>query len=305
MNMKPVLSYIVPVLAAGCVSLAAFVLLARPDTALLERVQSACSEPVTYAVAAYDPRFGISRAEFEDAIEDAAAVWNEEGRRLLLASSSEPIVSVNLAYDERQQALELGGVISAEQQNYEDLREGIETLKARYTALQVAYETSRAAFEAEAASYEQAVETWNARGGAPPAVYAQLALRKAALEERQADLNRQGVLIESVGRDINLRVDSLNALVRRLNANAETFNETLGHDFDQGNYVSDEEGRRITIFTFEDKEELTRVLAHEFGHALGIGHVEDPDSIMYSYSIGQTLTLSEEDKAALKEACDL
>ena len=46
-----------------------------------------------------------------------------------------------------------------------------------------------------------------------------------------------------------------------------------------------------------------RVLVHELGHALGIGHVENPDSIMYSYSIGETLTLSEEDLAALKEVC--
>lgn len=301
--MKPSLLYLGPILAVAIVGAGAYALLTRADLPVLSDFQGACSTPLTYGIGTYDARFGITREEFSEAIEDAAQVWNETSGRTLFASSTLPSVTLNLTYDERQQALELGGAISAEQEDYEALRDAIQLMRERYRDLQTVYETSLAAFTTEAESYEQEVEEWNERGGAPPGVYARLAVRKAALEERQADLNRQATLIQSVGRDINAQVDTLNMLVRRLNANAETFNETLGHDFHQGNYVATETGGRITIFTFEDKDELTRVLVHELGHALGIGHVENPDSIMYSYSIGETLTLSDEDLAALTEVC--
>lgn len=299
--MKRALRYLGPILAIAIVGAGAYAFTAHTDLPVLDRFQGACSAPLLYGIGVYDLRFGITRDEFNEAIEAAAQVWNETSGRTLFASSTAPTVTINLTYDERQQALELGGAISAEQEDYEALRDAIELMRQRYSALQAEYETSLATFTVEAESYEQEVVEWNERGGAPPGVYARLAVRKAALEERQADLNRQATLIQSVGRDINAQVDTLNMLVRRLNADAETFNETLGHDFHQGNYVSTDTGGRITIFTFEDKAELTRVLVHELGHALGIGHVENPDSIMYSYSIGETLTLSEEDLAALKE----
>lgn len=302
--MKPALLYLAPILAVAVAGAGAYFILTRSTLPVFESLR-ACSTPLAYGIGAYDPRFGISEEEFSEAIEEAVAVWNTSAGRKLFASSTLPSVTVALSYDERQQAVELGDTISAEQQNYEEMQEAIELLRTRYSDLQSAYTTSLTTFEVEAASYEQEVAKWNAQGGAPPVAYARLALRKAALEERQADLNRQATLIQSVGRDINVQVDRLNVLVRRLNTNAETFNETLGHDFDQGNYVSTDTGGRITIFTFESKEELTRVLVHEFGHALGIGHVENPDSIMYSYSIGQSLELSEEDRAALTDVCDL
>ncbi len=300
-SLRPVLKALLPVVVVGVL---AHYALANPE--ILERIvkEQACKEPITYAVRTVDPRFDITRAEVEAAVEEAAAVWNTTHGTLLLASSTEAELFIDLVYDERQEAIELGVSINEEQREYQKMRDDIESLRSRYTTLKNRYEAAVRAFERDVAAYEAEVARWNEQGGAPPAVYARLAARKAELSSEQSELGSQAAQVESIGRDINTRVASLNALVVRLNANAETFNETLGHDFDQGNYVSDDQGERITIYTFERREELVRVLAHEFGHALGIGHVENPDSLMYSYNIGTEVVLSEEDRAALMSICE-
>lgn len=299
-SLRSVLKALLPVVVVG---LLAHYALANPE--ILARIANvrACEEPITYAVRTVDPRFAITRAEVEAAVEEAAAVWNTTHGKLLLASSTEAELFIDLVYDERQEAIELGVSINEEQEQYQEMRDAIESLRSRYATLKARYEAAVRAFERDVAAYETEVARWNEQGGAPPAVYAQLAARKAELSSEQSELGSQAAQVESIGRDINTRVVSLNALVVRLNENAETFNETLGHDFDQGNYVSDDQGERITIYTFERRDELVRVLAHEFGHALGIGHVENPDSLMYSYNIGTEVALSEEDRAALVSVC--
>jgi predicted Zn-dependent protease len=50
------------------------------------------------------------------------------------------------------------------------------------------------------------------------------------------------------------------------------------------------------------------VLAHEFGHALGLDHVEDPQAIMYYLMDKQNikdLKLTTDDINALKKGCNI
>ncbi len=290
----PILRYLVPVALLG--ALAHFVLLQEAEPV-------ACKEPLLYSVSVPDSRFAISEAEFVEAVDEASSLWNEaSGTELFLRGESG--IQVSLQYDERQEALNLGESIESEQQEYRAMKEEIDAQREVYVRERNAYERAVRAYDARVSAYERDVESWNDRGGAPPAVYAQFATRKAELEREQADLGSDAARIEALGRDINAKVAFLNTLVARINSGAEIFNETLGHDFDQGHYTTDGDIERITVYTFENKEELVRVLAHEFGHALGIGHVENPDSLMYAYNFGDALSLSEEDRAALAAVCN-
>ena len=47
---------------------------------------------------------------------------------------------------------------------------------------------------------------------------------------------------------------------------------------------------------------LSILLAHEFGHALGLGHIQNPKAIMFSRT-NQIVALSPDDQAALAEFC--
>lgn len=300
--LKPVFVYLLPVLAVGLLAQAA---LGTNDLSSLNPFYKACSEPLTYDITSYDERFGISREEFAVAVAEAAELWNEAAGIPVLTLSSEPSVHVGMLYDERQRAIELGETIGGEQSAYDNMKMEVEKLNDRFVSLRASHETKVASYERDVRSYEEEVQMWNDRGGAPPAAYDELEAKKRELERRRKALDAGVVTLNDLVASIQEHVAQLNALAEQTNEKVNTYNKTLGHDFDQGNYVEDETGKRITIFTFEDRMELKRVLAHEFGHALGIGHLEDAGAIMYSYNIGNELMLTAEDVAALKEVCEL
>ena len=72
---------------------------------------------------------------------------------------------------------------------------------------------------------------------------------------------------------------------------------------EEGLYVSDDKGRKIDIYFNISKDETVHTLAHEMGHALGIGHVQDANSIMYPKT-NIVLSLSVDDINALNKACE-
>ena len=77
----------------------------------------------------------------------------------------------------------------------------------------------------------------------------------------------------------------------------------LGSEFCGGDYVSKDGKQTITIYQFDDENRLVRVLAHEFGHALGLKHNDNPKAIMYRLMQSDSLNLAPDDIAALKERC--
>ncbi|HYD93407.1 MAG TPA: matrixin family metalloprotease [Candidatus Paceibacterota bacterium] len=262
-----------------------------------------CEEPLSYYVAAVDPRFGVSPLEVEDALNDAAALWNEAAGKTILVPGDE--VSVSLVYSEVQETVELGEVIDAEQASYDAKRAEVEALRDRFQDARETYEANLAAFERDVDAYERQVASWNAQGGAPPGVYASLQEEERELSRRQEELNSEVADLNALGGTINEAVRDLNVLARKLNARVDRYNEHAGEDFEQGNYVEDAEGKRISVYEFENGTEFRRVLAHELGHALGMEHIENPESIMYSYNIGTSLALTPEDIGELKDVCRL
>ena len=271
----------------------------------VEHYIAPCSEPLTYALTQYDARFGISEAAFADALADAAALLNDAAGKEVIVAAQDADISVVLSYGDEQRAAQLGKTISAEQAAYDTARAQVESLRAGFIAQRRTYERSLAAFERRADAYDKEVGYWNDRGGAPPAEYEQLQQEGIALQAEQEVLEKEARDVNTAAQNINEAVEELNLLAQKLNSKVAIYNQDAGEDFDQGRYVQEGNTRTIYIYEFTDGTELRRVLAHEFGHALGMDHVENPESIMYSYNIGDELELTPEDVAELSQTCRL
>ena len=121
------------------------------------------------------------------------------------------------------------------------------------------------------------------------------------IEKKQKELNE-------LVNNINALVDAMNNLARELNLSVSTYNkigETRGQEFQEGVYKSNVTGKEIDIYEFDSPTRLLRVLTHEFGHALGLPHVDNPKAIMYELNQAMNEKLAPEDLIALKNRCGI
>jgi hypothetical protein len=95
-------------------------------------------------------------------------------------------------------------------------------------------------------------------------------------------------------------VNRINTHIVRYNKLVESLNTRARNDIKQGSFQTE-----LQIYAFADAADLQLVIAHEFGHALGIGHVADANAVMSArQQVGTAaVQLSATDAAALLEQC--
>ena len=266
-----------------------------------------CTEPITYRVGTIDTRFNVSSEELRKVLAKSASVWNEAaGTEVLVYAPEDPnSVPVHLIYDERQQTVAVSESIDTQKSSLDLDRLSIEQLKNQYDALEKKYTLARTSFDTKFESYQRSVDTANKNGGAAPEEYRKLNATSASLKVEEQVLNEQVRQLNELANRIKSQVGIFNQSVQAVNSAVNSFNATTDQDFDAGKYIRTATSTRITIYYFDTESALTLEVAHEFGHALGIGHNDNSSSVMYPYSKNQKLVLSTEDKAALKEVCKI
>jgi len=234
-----------------------------------------CVQTIHYAIGAVDARFGISNSALIADAEVAAKIWNKAAGKAVLAYDPKAELKINLIYDEREANAKLGSQITRLQESSDNERVALDARQAEYTA--------------ELNAYNQAVQAVNARGGAN--------------KSEAATLNREREALNNLANSIKSDVASYNASVESLNTLVAEFNKSAGRTFEQGQYVRDAQGERINIFEFIGTTQLERVLAHEFGHAIGLDHNTDSKSIMFAKNESGSLVPTSADLSALNAAC--
>jgi len=245
--------------------------------------QSLCDSPVGYKLGIVDTKFKLSESEVLAAIKDATELWSNEYQKPIFFFDPNAELTIDFVYDERAA---LNTQIAAKKSN---LDEKNSVLKENISG----YERDLSLFQSKLSAYNKLIEEKNSQGGVSMETYIELNNQRKALESESDALNARAT-------DLNLATHNFNSQVQNLNNDVSEFNDQIALKPEEGVY--DYSKNNITIFFANDKSELIHTLAHEFGHVLGINHVDNPEAIMYSYS-SPSKKLTSPDIAGLNQVC--
>ena len=266
-----------------------------------------CPALMKYRIGALDPRFGITGDEFRRFIEQAGNVW--EGDRKFFQYDPKGKLRISLVYDTRQKftqnMIAVRASVSAKVAAADLVKDNLLLLRESFRVLDTTYSDQAASYEQAQDSYNQDVKRLNQAGGVTEAGLQSLT------RERQS-LRKRFDLLETKRQELNRATDELNALIKKRNtllkladAEANAFNNSAPAtiQFEEGRYIREGAQERIDIFQFENTGSLLVILAHEFGHALGMKHNSNPSSIMSPLIHTDRLALTVEDEDGLKAVC--
>ena len=280
--------------------------------ARLENQVLPCSQPITYKIGTFDTRFGISKANFLSAIQEAEQIWEKPAGKQLFTLTPNGDLKINLLYDSRQQATtklqQLGIAVDETRGTYDNLKARYDVMTVEYNTEKAQFETQLATFNSDQSVYNAEVNQFNKSRRESQADYDRLQTERDSLNARAAGLNQLQAKLNADVDTINALVITLNHLAGTLNIAVNQFNQvgaSRGEEFNEALYRSDVSGPNIDVYQFDNRAKLIRVLAHELSHALGLNHVDDPRAIMYRLNQGTNEKLTTTDLAALNARCNL
>jgi hypothetical protein len=268
-----------------------------------------CLAPIKYRIGSLDPRFGITREDFAQHVEEAAELWGTAAGRKLFSADDRGALEIDLVYDSRQESTQR--LIAARSGIAEKLKAGdaikdeLLPLRSRVKALEDSYASQGSSYQRALAAYNKTVTEWNANGGVPEGEQQRLSTERLALRKQEAWLRATRQELNLLISEVNERIRKHNALMDRANAEANALGKSgsFGIGFEEGRYTRQAGEEKIHIFEYDGETALVAILAHEMGHALGIKHNANPASIMSPLVHTRRLVLTDDDRDGLRAAC--
>jgi hypothetical protein len=253
-----------------------------------------CAVPLAWRVVRVDGDFGMGIPDANEALRQAIGEWEQAAGRMLFALDSAAGSEIRLVYGERQAKSEERRRLQDEMREISDELERRRVQLGRRTDWLSSsirqYEQRSRDLQARVASHNETVRRWNERGGAPQDVMRQVRSAGSQLDVESAELMEEARRLEEERSEIdaertrydedvaeyNRRVTEIDARLPPTRVESGVYREAIHHERGRATSAS----REIRVYRFSDREDLVRVLAHELGHSLGLGHVEVTGALM-------------------------
>lgn len=245
----------------------------------------------------------------------AVSVWSAEAGKPLGRFDENGKITINFVYDDRQKLTD-GELLFRERirseqhlldqiQNENDIRKDqFDEKSGIYTS--IAEETAT-----ELQNLNRWIEELNNNGGFNETTLQEYEQRKNQVETKQKTVLSKREELDQLADRINRSVDRAVEKSNQINSLISQYNRDFSGEsrFTKATFQRVNNGGVITVNQFTARQELPLLLAHEFGHALGLDHVPNPESIMYRrMEMQQTypsLQLSNQDRQAIRNRCQL
>jgi len=264
-----------------------------------------------YRICSIDARFGLSRHEVSDAVNQAVLLWEKAVGHTIFKEDPQGIIRIDFVYDKRQAVTDNLKTIS---EDLDDAKSSYNELMTRYEDIKAEVEQKKEAYISDNNSYLTTLNAYQTEIGATDQKAGVSKDEFKRFEKKKHYLDSQLALLQVKRSDLQKSVDKLNNLVAVIgeivsshNSRVKNYNNTrkdLGSEFYAGRYEMNIYGEKnITIYHVKDRDKLVRALAHELGHARGLKHSSNPDSIMYYLNRSDSIKLLPEDILAMQARC--
>ncbi len=248
---------------------------------------------IKYDIGQFDERFGISRDEFLKQIKSADRAWEKRTGNYMFEYEAGAEFKVNLIFSEEQARLNKSKKLIKKMEQ----RQAILDKKKRAIEKKLAKHKVRSAnYEKAVNEYNREVTYWNGKGGLPAGQIQQFNDKKQRLANMQNAMQNNAT-------EVNNLIKQHDKATQAYNKEVEAYNKLVGNGkpFQSGTT----NGKEINVYFFKDKQQLYSILVHEFGHVLGIEHVEQKNAIMYALMNAENHQgkLTPADTQALEQVC--